>query len=229
MTQDSKPIQPDDVDQAAREEQVHDGLSDEAQQSAEQKSKEKDSKDKESKEKGGLFSSMRNMFSNSSNDTENEDSERDSAVSIEDLQVQIEELQASLKLEKARVANATYEMEKTKERLAREAENAKKFALEKFAKGLLESVDNLERAIQAAGEERSPLLEGIELTHKSLLSVLEKHDIKAVDTTQGFNAELHQAVGIDPNAKSGEIGNVLQKGYTLSDRLLRPAMVTVGQ
>ncbi len=149
--------------------------------------------------------------------------------SIEGLQAKIVELEASLKLEKARAANAMYEAEKVKERLEREAEAAKKFALEKFAKGLLDSVDNLERAIVAAGDEKNPLLEGVELTLKSLLTILEKHDIVSVDTASGFNAELHQAVGIDPEAKAGEIGSVLQKGYTLSGRLLRPAMVTVGQ
>lgn len=163
-------------------------------------------------------------------DLENtETNENTEEVTVEDLQAQIGKLAESLKLEKARAANAIYESEKVKERLEREADTAKKFALEKFAKGLLESVDNLERAIQAAGEEKTPLLEGVELTLKSLLSTLEKNGIEAVDVANGFNADLHQAVGIDPNAKAGEIGNVLQKGYTLSGRLLRPAMVTVGQ
>ena len=150
-------------------------------------------------------------------------------LSIEELQAQITKFEENEKYLKAIAANAKYEAEKVKERLEREADTAKKFALEKFAKGLLDSVDNLERAIAAAGEEKTPLLEGIELTLKSLLTTLEKHDIVAVDTANGFNADLHQAVGIDPNAKAGEIGNVLQKGYTLAGRLIRPAMVMVGQ
>ena len=150
-------------------------------------------------------------------------------ISVEDLQAQIAALNESLKYEKAVAANAKYEAEKTKERLEREADTAKKFALEKFAKELLDSVDNLERAIAAAGDEKSPLSEGVELTLKSLLSTLEKFGVVAVDTANGFNAELHQAVGISPDAKAGEIGVVLQKGYTLSGRLLRPAMVMVGQ
>jgi molecular chaperone GrpE len=158
-----------------------------------------------------------------------EENNEQADVSVEDLQAQITKLEESLKLEKARAANAIYESEKVKERVEREADTAKKFALEKFAKSLLDSVDNLERAIQATSEEKSPLLEGVELTLKSLLTTLEKNGIVAVDTANGFNAELHQAVGIDPEAKVGEIGNVLQKGYTLSGRLLRPAMVTVGQ
>ena len=89
-------------------------------------------------------------------------------------------------------------------------------------------MDNLERAISASGEEKTPMFEGVELTLKSLLTALEKFGVVAVDTANGFNADLHQAVGIDPNAKANEIGTVLQKGYTLNGRLLRPAMVMVG-
>lgn len=157
------------------------------------------------------------------------DAEQVNDVSVEDLQAQIVKLEESLKYEKAVAANAKYEAEKSKERLEREADTAKKFALEKFSKDLLDSVDNLERAIQAAGDQESPVLEGVKLTLKSLLSTLEKFEIVAVDTDNGFNADWHQAVGIDPTAQAGQIGNVLQKGYTLSGRLLRPAMVMVGQ
>ena len=155
---------------------------------------------------------------------ENEQAE----VSVEDLQAQITNLEESLKLEKARTANAVYEAQKSVERIQRESEKHKDTVLEKFAKQLLESVDNLERAIAAAGDEKSGLSEGVELTLKSLLSTLEKFGVVAVDTANGFNADLHQAVGIDPNAKSNEIGTVLQKGYSLNGRLLRPAMVMVG-
>lgn len=150
-------------------------------------------------------------------------------LSVEDLQAQITHLQDSLKLEKARTANAVYEAQKSVERIQRDAEKHKETALEKFAKELLDSVDNLERAIQAAGDVESPLLEGVKLTLKSLLTTLEKFGVVEVDMNNGFNADLHQAVGIAPDAKAGEIGNVLQKGYTLSNRLLRPAMVLVGQ
>ncbi len=155
--------------------------------------------------------------------------EQANEVSVEDLNAQIAKLEDSLKYEKAVAANAKYEAEKTKERLEREADTAKKFALEKFAKALLDSVDNLERAIQAAGESEDPMLEGVKLTLKSLLNTLEKFEVCVVDTENGFNADFHQAVGIDPEATAGQIGNVLQKGYTLSGRLLRPAMVMVGQ
>mgnify|MGYP000420256532 CR=1 FL=1 len=149
-------------------------------------------------------------------------------VSVESLQERIKALDESLKLEKARTANAVYEAQKSVERIQREAEKHKETVLEKFAKQLLDSVDNLERAIAAAGDEKNSLSEGVELTLKSLLTTLEKFGVVAVDTANGFNADLHQAVGIDPTAKANEIGTVLQKGYSLNGRLLRPAMVMVG-
>ena len=150
-------------------------------------------------------------------------------VSVDDLQAQISKLEEDLKLEKARTANAVYEAQKSVERIQRESEKHKDTVLEKFAKALLESVDNLERAIAATNGEITPLSEGVELTLKALLTTLEKFGIVEVDTQNGFNADLHQAVGIHPEAKANEIGTVLQKGYSLNGRLLRPAMVMVGQ
>ena len=161
--------------------------------------------------------------------TQAEGVEQANELSVEDLQAQITKLEESLKLEKARTANAVYEAQKSVERIQRESEKHKETVLEKFAKELLDSVDNLERAIQAAGEEQTPVLEGVKLTLKSLLTTLEKFGVVEANTRNGFNADLHQAVGIDPNAKANEIGTVLQKGYTLNGRLLRPAMVMVGQ
>ncbi|ENV35916.1 protein grpE [Acinetobacter venetianus RAG-1 = CIP 110063] len=161
--------------------------------------------------------------------TQAEGVEQANELSVEDLQAQITKLEESLKLEKARTANAVYEAQKSVERIQRESEKHKDTVLEKFAKELLDSVDNLERAIQAAGTEETPVLEGVKLTLKSLLTTLEKFGVVEADTKNGFNADLHQAVGIDPNAKANEIGTVLQKGYTLNGRLLRPAMVMVGQ
>ncbi|MCU4362745.1 MULTISPECIES: nucleotide exchange factor GrpE [Acinetobacter] len=165
----------------------------------------------------------------SNEQTQAESVEQANDVTVESLQAQITKLEESLKLEKARTANAVYEAQKSVERIQRESDKHKETVLEKFAKELLDSVDNLERAIQAAGDEETPVLEGIKLTLKSLLTTLEKFGVVEADTNNGFNADLHQAVGIDPNAKANEIGSVLQKGYTLNGRLLRPAMVMVGQ
>lgn len=149
-------------------------------------------------------------------------------VTVESLQEQIAQLEGDLKLEKARTANAVYEAQKSVERIQRESDKHKDAVLEKFAKQLLDTVDNLERAIAATGEEKTALSEGVELTLKSLLTTLEKFGVVVVDTANGFNADFHQAVGIAPDAKANEIGTVLQKGYSLNGRLLRPAMVMVG-
>ena len=165
----------------------------------------------------------------SNEQTQAEGVEQANDVTVESLQAQITKLEENLKLEKARTANAVYEAQKSVERIQRESEKHKETVLEKFAKELLDSVDNLERAIQAAGDEETPVLEGVKLTLKSLLTTLEKFGVVEADTQNGFNADLHQAVGIDPNAKANEIGTVLQKGYTLNGRLLRPAMVMVGE
>ncbi|MFP0870180.1 nucleotide exchange factor GrpE [Acinetobacter baumannii] len=165
----------------------------------------------------------------SNEQTQAEGVEQANDVTVESLQAQITKLEENLKLEKARTANAVYEAQKSVERIQRESEKHKETVLEKFAKELLDSVDNLERAIQAAGDEETPVLEGVKLTLKSLLTTLEKFGVVEADTQNGFNADLHQAVGIDPNAKANEIGTLLQKGYTLNGRLLRPAMVMVGQ
>ena len=136
-------------------------------------------------------------------------------------------LQAQLRETEARAQADMYNFQK---RMERETDNARKYALEKFAGSLLEVVDNLERAIVAAGDEISPLLEGVKLTHKALLGALEKHGVTVVDPAESaFDAEQHQAVGMDPSVPTGQVGNVLQKGYSLNGRLLRPAMVTVGQ
>ena len=109
--------------------------------------------------------------------TQAEGVEQANELSVEDLQAQIGKLEESLKLEKARTANAVYEAQKSVERIQREAEKHKETVLEKFAKELLDSVDNLERAIQAAGEEETPVLEGVKLTLKSLLTTLEKFGV----------------------------------------------------
>ncbi|MDB9688015.1 nucleotide exchange factor GrpE, partial [Acinetobacter baumannii] len=89
----------------------------------------------------------------SNEQTQAEGVEQANDVTVESLQAQITKLEENLKLEKARTANAVYEAQKSVERIQRESEKHKETVLEKFAKELLDSVDNLERAIQAAGDE----------------------------------------------------------------------------
>ena len=147
------------------------------------------------------------------------------------LKATISELEAQVKDAKEVAARANAESYNAQRRMEQEADKAKKYALQKFAKELLDVVDNLERAIEAsekAGADDSTL-EGLKLTHKSLLTVLEKNGVVAVgEAGDTFNPELHEAVGIFPDAEKDTIGQVLQKGYTLNERTLRPAMVLVG-
>ena len=153
----------------------------------------------------------------------------DSQVDLTTYQNRIAELEGQIKEAKEAQARANAEAYNARNRMEQETEKTKKFALEKFAKDLLDTVDNLERAIENSQSDNDPVLEGVKLTHKSLIAVLEKYGVKVVNPQgETFNADLHEAVGIDPEASANQVGQVLQKGYTLHERLLRPAMVRVG-
>ena len=148
----------------------------------------------------------------------------DSQVDLTTYQNRIAELEGQIKEAKEAQARANAEAYNARNRMEQETEKTKKFALEKFAK-----VDNLERAIENSQSDNDPVFEGVKLTHKSLIAVLEKYGVKVVNPQgETFNADLHEAVGIDPEASANQVGQVLQKGYTLHERLLRPAMVRVG-
>ncbi len=150
---------------------------------------------------------------------------------LQELIATIERLESEVKDAKETAARANAESYNAQRRMEAETDKAKKYALQKFAKELLEVVDNLERAIDSgekAGTDESTL-EGLKLTHKSLLTVLEKNGVVSVGAVgDAFNPDIHEAVGIFPDAEKDVIGQVLQKGYTLNERTLRPAMVLVG-
>ena len=150
---------------------------------------------------------------------------------VEALHSQIQALENEVKEAKETAARANAESYNAQRRMEQETDKAKKFALQKFAKELLEVVDNLERAIKDTEETGTDdaSLKGIRLTHKVLLSILEKNGVVAVGNVgDTFNPEIHEAVGIFPEAEKDIIGQVLQKGYILNARTLRPAMVMVG-
>ncbi|RZQ56447.1 nucleotide exchange factor GrpE [Pseudidiomarina tainanensis] len=132
-----------------------------------------------------------------------------------------------------RAVRAVAEMENVRRRSAQDVEKAHKFALEKFAGEILDTVDNLERAMDIAKQAddiNQSFFEGIELTHKNLLSTLNKFGVEAVGAVgDAFNPELHQAMAMQPSEEheNNTVLAVMQKGYTLSGRLLRPAMVMV--
>lgn len=128
---------------------------------------------------------------------------------------------------------ARAEIENIRRRTEQDVEKAHKFALEKFSKELLNVVDNLERGLQAlegADESIKVLAEGVELTHKGLVSTLNQFGVESVGVVgEAFNPELHQAISMQPaeGIEPNHISVVLQKGYTLHGRVIRPAMVMV--
>ncbi len=153
----------------------------------------------------------------------------DSEIDISAFEARIAELEDEVKQAKESTARANAETYNAQKRIEQEADKSKKFALQKFAKELLEVVDNLERAVENA-DANDPIAEGVTLTHKALLAVLNKNGVAVVDPQgEKFDADFHEAVGIDPEAEADTVGTVLQKGYSLNGRLLRPAMVRVGQ
>ncbi|WP_201618026.1 nucleotide exchange factor GrpE [Psychrobacter urativorans] len=150
-------------------------------------------------------------------------------IDIDAFEARIAELEGEVKQAKESTARANAETYNAQKRMEQEADKSKKFALQKFAKELLEVVDNLERAIENA-DANDPVAEGVTLTHKALLAVLNKNGVEVVDPQgEKFDADFHEAVGIDADAPADTVGTVLQKGYSLNGRLLRPAMVRVGQ
>ena len=113
-------------------------------------------------------------------------------------------------------------------------EKAHKFALEKFSKDILNTIDNLERALSTPAnkedESIKALFDGVELTLKELLSTVARFGVEPVGAVgETFNPDLHQAISMQPaeGFENNQITTVLQKGYTLNGRVIRPAMVMV--
>ena len=126
------------------------------------------------------------------------------------------------------------EMENIKRRSAREVNNAHKYALDGFAKNLLEVSDSLEMGIRATESDEvnvKSIIEGLKLTKKVFLSTLEKHGIEMVGTvSEKFDPEKHEAISMVASEEDEKdtILELAQTGWNLNDRLLRPAMVIIG-
>jgi len=170
---------------------------------------------------------------------EQQDSEQEVLELTEDQQ-RIVELEAAviaaeskLAAQKDSVMRAIADADNARKRAQGEIDKARKFALEKFAGELLPVADNLERALQVANPENEaikPIVDGVELTLKSFLNTIEKFGMTVVDPQgQPFNPEKHQAMSMQENAElpPNSVLAVMQKGYEINGRLLRPAMVMV--
>ncbi|EPD5883685.1 nucleotide exchange factor GrpE [Vibrio cholerae] len=164
------------------------------------------------------------------------------ADEIDEKEAKIAQLEAALLVSEERVKEqqdsvlrARAEVENMRRRSEQEVDKARKFALSRFAEELLPVIDNLERAIQAADgevEAIKPLLEGVELTHKTFVDTIAKFGLKEINPHgEAFNPELHQAMSIQESAEHepNTVMFVMQKGYELNGRVLRPAMVMVSK
>ena len=177
-------------------------------------------------EKEGRIELSENM-ENSEEENENTRGEDDIQVNREDDKDYKELYQKYLRL--------AADFENYKKRLAKEKSDIIAYGNEELIKALLNVLDNLERAIEHSDVEAdsSPLLEGVKLVHKQFLSCLEKFGVQFIDASRGteFDPRLHQAIERveSPDITPGMIISEMLKGYTLKDRLLRPALVAVSK
>lgn len=161
---------------------------------------------------------------------------------LEEAIARVQELEELLKTQIEEAANkeqdillrSRAEIENLRRRTEQDVEKAHKFALEKFSKDILNTIDNLERALATPAnkedESVKALFDGVELTLKELVSTVGRFGVEAVGVVgEAFNPDLHQAISMQPaeGFETNQISVVLQKGYTLSGRVIRPAMVMV--
>ena len=157
---------------------------------------------------------------------------------LEDAIARVQELEAQLaetaKKEQDLLLRTRAEIDNIRRRTEQDVEKAHKFALEKFAKDILNTIDNLERALATPAniedESIKALFDGVELTLKELLATVARFGVEPVGVVgEVFNPDLHQAISMQPmeGFETNQITTVLQKGYLLNGRVIRPAMVMV--
>jgi len=154
---------------------------------------------------------------------------------VGELKAQLEAKEVELSQVKDQAMRTAAEAQNIKRRAERDVESAHKFGIEKFAKDLLAVGDNLERALESlSGDEEATRAahEGVSLTHKALIDTFTKHNLVELNPVgEPFDPNLHQAMSmIDaPDAEPNSVVAVMAKGYTLNERLIRPAMVVVSK
>lgn len=163
-----------------------------------------------------------------------EDETRLANLTPEELVVEYEQANAKAKEMQDKFMRVQAEMENLRRRTERDVASAHKYGSEKLVKALLPVVDSLERGLEVdvAGDEVKAMHEGMEMTLKMLLETLEKNGVKVVSPEgEPFNPEEMEAISMQPgeNVDPNTVLNVVQRGYTLNGRLVRPALVIVSQ
>ncbi len=146
----------------------------------------------------------------------------------------VDKLEADLAEARDAALRAQADAINVQRRAEQDVEKARKYALERFVGELLPVVDNMERALEAAGDSEAakPIVEGVELTLKSLMDALGKNGVEAVDPMgEPFDPQIAQAMSMveNPDVEPNTVIAVMQKGYSLNGRLIRPAMVMVSK
>jgi len=173
---------------------------------------------------------MQNMDPNAPQVPGNDDQMVDGELEI--LSRQLGEAETKLAEMRETVLRERAELENQRKRLQRDLDQARRFANEKLLGDLLPVLDNLERGLAAEGADAGALRAGVELTLRELSRVADANGLKAVGTIgEAFDPERHQAMAMVDGAEhgSGKIVAVMQKGYVLNERLLRPALVSVSK
>ncbi len=159
---------------------------------------------------------------------------------LEQLHALVQSLNAENSELKDQRLRALAELENTRRRAERDRQDASQYAVTRFARDMLQIADNFGRALAACPPDKrdgldpqvKAVVEGVEVTERQLLTTLESYGVKIIDTTDAkFDPNLHQAVAEVPGEgkPAGAIVHVIQTGYTIGERLLRPAMVTVAK
>lgn len=171
-------------------------------------------------------------------DVQVEQAEENIVDPLEEAIARVQELEEQLadaaKKEQDALLRARAEVDNIRRRAEQDVEKAHKFALEKFSKDILNTIDNLERALATPANKEDEavkgLFDGVELTLKELLATVARFGVEPVGAVgETFNPELHQAISMQPaeGFETNQITVVLQKGYLLNSRVIRPAMVMV--
>jgi len=149
---------------------------------------------------------------------------------MEALLAEVDQLRATVVGLKEETLRERAELDNQRKRLARDVDQARRFANEKLLSQLLPVLDSLDAGLAAASAETGPLKDGLELTLRQLLKVGEDNGMRQLDPQgEAFDPAWHQAVSqiAAPDAEPNSVVQVFQKGYVLNDRLLRPALVVV--
>ncbi|MEG0823220.1 MAG: nucleotide exchange factor GrpE [Erysipelotrichaceae bacterium] len=162
------------------------------------------------------------------------DKKKEKKDHVTKLEAKITDLEKELEVSKNAYFKAYADTENAKKRLSNEADNARKYRLQSFGVEILPILDSFERALQVKNDDETikNYVKGFEMIHTQLVGILEKEGVSEIDAlNKPFDPNFHQALMQEPveGVEAGIVVEVLQKGYMLKDRILRPTLVKVSE